>query len=97
MRLSTSSDPEPLTDELIGALLAGIIYLGIHMAANTPGQIGGQILPSSGNAFSADQETHALSPDTARGTASLTYLCGFSIPSFHITIEGLRGPERPVE
>jgi len=41
--LWTSTDPEPLTPELIAELLAGNIYFNIHSDANPGGEIRGQV------------------------------------------------------
>ncbi|RMD65120.1 CHRD domain-containing protein, partial [Candidatus Parcubacteria bacterium] len=39
----TPSDSEPLTQDLISALIAGNLYLNVHTSANPPGEIRGQI------------------------------------------------------
>ena len=39
------SDSEPLTDDLIGQLMSGNLYVNVHTAANQDGEIRGQILP----------------------------------------------------
>ena len=41
----TSTDAQPLTDELIAELLAGNIYVNIHTTANPGGEIRGQLSP----------------------------------------------------
>jgi Cu/Zn superoxide dismutase len=71
----TSSDAQPLTDDLIEALFRGDLYLNVHTAANGPGEIRGQIGFSGGTKLVADltnkQETHDVS-QSAWGTASMT-------------------------
>ena len=42
----TASDTNPLTDELLLALLAGEMYLNVHTAANGAGEIRGQVRPN---------------------------------------------------
>lgn len=87
-----SSDPEPLTDQLIQELFAGNLYLNFHTAANPGGEIRGQIYPSSGTNMSAlltpDQETGSVTSN-ARGSAALN-LTAAGV-QFVITVEGLSG------
>ncbi|MFQ5796265.1 MAG: CHRD domain-containing protein [Candidatus Bipolaricaulia bacterium] len=41
----TSSDSQPLTPELVDALMAGRIYFNFHTTLNGPGEVRGQVLP----------------------------------------------------
>jgi len=86
----TSTDGQPLTDELIAELIAGNIYINIHTAANGGGEIRGQVNLSSGSGFSSiltgDQQNPPVITDaTGTGTFTLTD-AGFA---FTITVEGL--------
>ncbi|MCO6477817.1 MAG: CHRD domain-containing protein [Phaeodactylibacter sp.] len=86
----TSTDAQPLTGELIKALLAGNLYVNVHTAANPGGEIRGQVLPTSATGFSAKltggQENPAVTTD-ARGTGSFV-LTDYGL-LFSITVEGL--------
>ena len=90
--LWTASDAEPLTDALIQDLLAGNLYFNIHTAANPPGELRGQIYPSSGAgltaALTAAQETHEVDSD-ATGTASVQATDAGVL--FFVTVDGLSG------
>ncbi|MDQ7040404.1 MAG: CHRD domain-containing protein [Rhodothermus sp.] len=87
------TDAEPLTDELITALLLGHLYINIHTAQYPAGEIRGQVRLSSGTALHADltpdQETDNVT-SAARGTASLT-LTGAGL-AYQVSVEGLTGP-----
>ncbi|MCO6487168.1 MAG: CHRD domain-containing protein [Phaeodactylibacter sp.] len=86
----TSADGQPLTDDLIKELLAGNIYVNVHTAANPGGEIRGQVLLSSGTAFTAklagDQENPAVAT-AARGTGIFTLTKAGLV--FSVTVEGL--------
>lgn len=86
----TSADAQPLTEELIKALLAGNLYVNVHTAANPGGEIRGQVLPISATGFSAkltgDQENPAVTTG-ARGTGSFV-LTDYGL-LFSVTVEGL--------
>ncbi|MCB9267650.1 MAG: CHRD domain-containing protein [Lewinellaceae bacterium] len=85
-----STDGQPLTGDLIKALLAGNLYVNVHTAGNPGGEIRGQVLPSSGTGFSAkltgDQENPAVAT-AARGTGAFV-LTGGGL-AFSVTVEGL--------
>ncbi len=91
--LWTANDSEPLTTELIQALINGNLYLNIHTAANQAGEIRGQVLPDNGVSLgarlTAEQQTHLVS-SMAKGTAycSLTD-AGLA---FRVSVDGLSGP-----
>jgi Cu/Zn superoxide dismutase len=88
----TSSDSEPLTDELIGELLAGNLYFNVHTAANQAGEIRGQVILTGGTdlaaRLTAAQETHDVTSD-AKGTAAVI-LTDAGV-QFHLTVNGLSG------
>jgi uncharacterized membrane-anchored protein len=85
-----STDSEPLTDELIAALLSGNLYVNVHTAANPGGEIRGQVIPSAGTGFSArftgDQQNPPVTTD-ASGTG--TFLLTDAGLIFTVTVEGL--------
>jgi len=85
-----ATDAEPLTEELIAALLLGEIYFNVHTAANPPGEIRGQVLLNGGSSFSAelggDQEVPAIQTD-ASGTASLV-LTNYGLV-YRVSVTGL--------
>lgn len=86
------SDDQALTDELIQDLIAGNIYLNFHTAANTGGEIRGQVLLGSGASLSAnldvlqEGEGGAAGP---RGTASL-WVTDDGV-AYAITVDSLTG------
>ncbi len=86
----TSTDAQPLTDELLAKLLAGNLYVNVHTAGNPGGEIRGQILLSSGTSFSArltgDQENPGIVTD-AKGTGAFTLTDAGLV--YAITVEGL--------
>ncbi len=90
--LWSPSDAEPLTDELIGELLAGNLYLNFHTDEYPAGEIRGQILPSSGAALTAtltpEQSTGDVESDGA-GTASVQLTDAGAL--YFVTVDGLTG------
>ncbi|MDX1546621.1 MAG: CHRD domain-containing protein [Rhodothermales bacterium] len=81
------------TDEQIALLLTGGLYLNIHTDANAPGEIRGQVLPTSGFGFSASLDGGQEVPPVdveASGTATLT-LTEQGL-AYRITADGLTGP-----
>jgi hypothetical protein len=87
---SPTDDSQPLTDELIGDLFAGRLYVNVHTGDNPGGEIRGQVLLSSGTGFTAsidgEQESHEVETD-ASGTGSFTLTDAGLV--FAITVEGL--------
>lgn len=86
----TSADGQPLTDELIKELLLGNLYVNVHTTANPGGEIRGQVIPTSGTAFTAaltgTQENPAVTTD-AKGTGFFAFTnAGLA---YSITVEGL--------
>lgn len=88
----TSSDPEPLTPELLKQLMAGNLYVNVHTDSFPAGEIRAQVLPSAGSAFKAsltpEQEVHSVT-SSASGTASLLLTPAGLM--FTLTIDGLSG------
>ncbi len=86
----TSTDPDPLTPELIADLLAGNLYMNIHTTANPGGELRGQVNLSSGTGFNSSLDGDQENPPVvtnATGTASLTITdAGLE---FSVTVEGL--------
>ena len=89
----TDSDDEPLTGDLLTALLTGNLYLNVHTAAYPAGEVRGQVLLSSGWGFTAnldpEQENNNVESDGA-GTAALTLTPDGLV--FDVTASGLTGP-----
>lgn len=91
------ADDEPLTPELVRALLNGEIYVNIHTAANPAGEIRGQIYPTAG--FKAVLDTQQAVPaptvsTTPSGTGALVLRGtrrGVEL-SFDITVDDLSSP-----
>jgi len=86
----TSTDPEPLTPELIAELLAGNLYMNIHTTANPGGELRGQVNLSAGSGFHSSLDGDQENPPVttlAMGTGSLTLTdAGLE---FSVTVEGL--------
>ena len=86
----TSTDPDPLTPELIADLLAGNLYLNIHTTANPGGELRGQVNLSAGTGFNSNLDGDQENPPVitnAMGTSSLTLTdAGLE---FSVTVEGL--------
>lgn len=84
---------EPLTDDLISALVQGELYLNIHTMANAPGEIRGQVLLSAGTAvranLSSDQETMEVTQGALGTSAAVLTDAGLV---YQATVEGLSGP-----
>ena len=89
----TATDTQPLTDELITALLLGQLYINIHTSQYPAGEIRGQVRLSGGTALHADltpeQATDAVTSN-GRGTAHLTLTDAGLV--YQISVEGLTGP-----
>lgn len=89
----SSSDPEPLTADLIAALLTGNLYLNVHSDLYPAGEIRGQVNLQSGTKFQAkltsDQEVQNVTSDGA-GSASLVFTDAGLV--FNVTVEGLSAP-----
>ncbi len=89
-----STDSEPLTSELVSALLQGEIYVNIHTAANLPGEIRGQL----GNlGFTAKLDTtqevpSPATPSSGSGTGTFSLNPGMTELKFDITVDSLTGP-----
>ncbi len=82
-----------LPDSIIAAFLTGRIYINVHTAANTGGEIRGQVNLSAGFGLTAKLDGGQEVPPvttTARGTASLT-LAEYGMV-YNITVDGLSGP-----
>ena len=86
----TSTDPDPLTPELIADLLAGNLYINIHTTANPGGELRGQVNLSAGTGFNSNLDGDQENPPVitnAMGTSSLTLTdAGLE---FSVTVEGL--------
>lgn len=91
--LWTASDDQALTPELVTALLTGELYLNVHTAINSAGEIRGQVVLNSGWGFTADldpeQENNNIESD-GTGTAALTLTNDGLV--FAVTVNGLTGP-----
>ncbi|GBD00599.1 hypothetical protein HRbin18_00309 [bacterium HR18] len=87
------TDAQPLTDELIQALLAGELYVNVHTAQYPAGEIRGQIRLASGTALRArltpSQESHDVMSN-GYGVAELTFTPAGLV--YHITVVDLSGP-----
>jgi Cu/Zn superoxide dismutase len=91
----TASDAQPLTNEMITALLLGNLYLNVHTAQYPAGEIRGQIRLASGTALRArltpEQESHYVLSN-GYGVAEMTLTPAGLV--YHITVAGLSGPVR---
>lgn len=88
-------DGEPLTDPLVGELLAGNIYFNIHTAANPAGEIRGQVNVKTGSYFTSSLDGFQEFPPEmtpATGTGSVELNGEGTEAKFIITVEGLSGP-----
>jgi hypothetical protein len=100
-------DSQPLTPELLEDLIAGNIYVNVHTSENPGGEIRGQVLLSSGTAFTAtltgEQEPGDVTTDASgTGTFILTEAglffsvtvtgVDFTAAHFHRNETGLNGP-----
>ena len=87
------SDPEPLTPQLITALLKGDLYVNVHTDSFPSGEIRGQVNLQSGTKFQAkltsDQEVQTVTSD-AKGSASFTFTDAGLV--YDVTVEGLSAP-----
>ena len=89
----TAGGVEPLTDELLTALLNGELYLNVHTDEHGGGEIRGQVLLSSGigSAVQLDPEQQDADVESmGSGTASLALTqAGLA---YRLTATGLTGP-----
>ncbi len=91
---STSDATQPLTPQLLAALLAGNLYVNVHTAANPGGEIRGQVLVGSEKKFVAtlngDQENPPV-VTAGNGSGKFTLSADGSSLSYEVTINGLSG------
>ena len=82
---------QPLTDSLLSELLRGRLYVNVHTAANSGGEIRGQVLLSVPVGFSArldgSQENPAVTTN-ARGSGSVTLNTDGTV-TYDLTVTGL--------
>ncbi len=92
---SATDAMQPLTAELVTALLNGKIYVSVHTAGNQEGEIRGQLIAISGIATMAmltgSQEVPPVNT-TASGTGIFVLNHDMSEISYDITVCGLSGP-----
>ena len=90
--LWTPLDDEPLTEELISALLQGEIYINVHTADFGGGEIRGQVMVSEGTALRAvltnEQVVGEIEQDGS-GTAAMTLTDAGLL--YDVTVSGLSG------
>lgn len=89
----TTSDAEPLTDELIADLFAGNLYVNVHTEQYPAGEIRGQILPSSGTGLRSvltPAQTGEEIESSGRGTASIQITEAGTL--YFVTVNNLTGP-----
>lgn len=87
------TDDEPLTPEMIQEILSGNIYINVHTAAYSGGEIRGQVELNAGTSLAANLTSAQQNPSVdapAKGTASL-WLTDEGV-NFNVTVEGLSGP-----
>ncbi len=86
-------DDQALTGFHIGELIQGRLYVNLHTAANTSGEIRGQLEMMSGAALSAAltpaQEVHDVTSDAAGTAVALLTDSGLE---FQVSVDGLSGP-----
>jgi hypothetical protein len=85
-----STDDQALTEDLIQDLLLGNIYVNVHTAANSPGEIRGQVNLSSGTSFSASLTGVRENPPVeteAAGTGAFTLTDAGLV--FAVTVENV--------
>lgn len=91
--LWTAGDDEPLTDEMIRALLEGELYLNIHTSMYPSGEIRGQVLPTSGAALTARltpaQAGQEIESDGS-GTAHVQLTSAGAL--YYVTVDNLTAP-----
>ena len=88
----TPSDAEPLTDELINALLEGELYLNVHTGAHSGGEIRGQVMVSEGTglrAFLTNEQVVGDIQQDGSGTAAMTLTDAGLL--YDVTVTGLSG------
>jgi hypothetical protein len=95
---SSSDASQPLTAELVQALINGELYLNVHTMANGAGEIRGQVYPALTFIARLDTAQEVPAPTvmgTPTGTAVI-FLRGISTGqvevSYQITVDGLSGP-----
>jgi len=92
---SATDATQPLTAELVAALLNGEIYVSVHTAGNQDGEIRGQLIATSGIAtmttLTGSQEVPPVNT-TASGTGIFVLNREMTEISFDMTVCGLSGP-----
>lgn len=85
-----STDGEPLTTEMIQALLAEELYVNVHTPQHQAGEIRGQVVPAEGTHLSANLTNEQAETDTdGSGTATMT-LTGSGL-DYQVTVDSLTG------
>jgi Cu/Zn superoxide dismutase len=88
----TSTDAEPLTADMIEALLRGQLYINIHTVAHTAGEIRGQVLPSEGAPLRAFLTNEAADePVTQEGSGTAAMVLTDQGLVYDVTVTGLTG------
>ncbi|MDP4192408.1 MAG: CHRD domain-containing protein [Bacteroidota bacterium] len=86
----TKSDVEPLTDQMISALLNGKIYVNVHTTSHPNGEIRGQIIPASGTGFKATLSALEQVPSVASGASGTASLLLTEVGvAYSITLTGI--------
>jgi len=84
-----STDAEPLTNDLITALLTGKLYINVHTATHPSGEIRGQVLLSAGEGYTGDSDgSQQVPPIPTSSTATGAYTLTPAGLVFDITAEG---------
>ncbi|MGE5457757.1 MAG: CHRD domain-containing protein [Methanococcaceae archaeon] len=86
----TINDTEPLTEEMISALVEGRIYINVHTAANPGGEIRGQLLPISGTSLKASLTgLQEMPPVVTAATGTATFILTEEGLAYFITASNL--------
>ncbi len=94
---STTDASQPLTDNLLLALIRGGLYVNVHTAANPGGEIRGQVLINDGSSATVmmDSAQEIPAPSGAvpgKGTGSVWLNSTGTAIGYSITVNGLSGP-----